>query len=89
MNRLNIDVASTDRRDAVYILVTASVVYLLLRSRFYIGDGVRYLPEVLSATIPKGGGGNSHFLWPYVLRLVCRASAAVRIPFKPKGSGIC
>jgi hypothetical protein len=86
MNRLNIDVASTDRRNAVCIFVAASAIYLFLRSRFYIGDGVRYLPEVLSATIPTGGGGNSHFLWPYVLLLVCRASAALGI--LPLGDGL-
>jgi hypothetical protein len=86
MNRPKIDVASTDRRNAVTIFVAASVIYLLLRSRFYIGDGVRYLPEVLGGTIPIGGGGNSHFLWPYVLQLVCRTSAALGI--LPLGDGL-
>jgi hypothetical protein len=85
MNRSNIDVASKDRRNAIYIFATACAIYVILRSRFYIGDGVRYLPVALGATMPNGGG-NSHFLWPYVLWLVCRASAALGI--LPLGEGI-
>jgi hypothetical protein len=78
MNRSDNDVASKDRRNSIYIFGTAFAIYVLLRSRFYIGDGVRYLPVALGATMPKGGG-NSHFLWPCVLWLVCRASAALGI----------
>src|ERR1700677_335252 len=79
-NQSNIGDAATksDRRDAFCIFGAACVVYLVLRSRLYIGDGVRYLPNVLGAAAPPDGG-NGHFLWPYVLWLVARSCAAVGV----------
>jgi hypothetical protein len=86
MNRSNSDLASkADGRNAAIIFGAAYVIYLVFRSRFYIGDGVRYLPDVLGATAPADGG-NGHFLWPYVLWIVCRACSAIGV--LPVGDGL-
>jgi len=74
-----------DRREALCIFAVACVVYLIFRSRFYIGDGVRYLQAALGASLP-GDGGNSHFLWPFVLWIAVRGFSALGMV--PAGDGL-
>jgi hypothetical protein len=61
------------------ILVLSSVAYVLLRSPIWIGDGIRWLNTVVAPTFPAEGGGNRHFLFPYLAWSVFHAAAA--LPF--------
>lgn len=63
-------------RDVMLILAIAAVSYGLLLSQQFIGDGVRWLPQV-TASSPPAAGGTSHFLFPYLAWLVYHLGEAV------------
>jgi hypothetical protein len=73
------DAARKARRDSLLVFGFAFVAYLILRSRSYIGDGIRYLPAMTDPRVPLDGGG-AHFLWPYVGWLLDRLWAALGAP---------
>jgi hypothetical protein len=52
-------------RDCLLIWVLLSTLYILLRTPFLIGDGVRWLPLTVAPEFPSESGGTRHYLFPF------------------------
>src|ERR1019366_4064521 len=72
--------------DSLLVFCAAFAMYLVLRSRSYNGDGLRYLPAMLSPTVPRDGG-SGHLLSPYVGWLAFRLCDILGIQ-KSGGDGL-
>lgn len=68
--------------DSLAILLLTSLAYVMLLSRQYIGDGIRWLPSVTSPDLPHSGGTN-HLLFPYLFWLIYHGTKIIGVSNPP------